>query len=169
LYLDRSGNLSGVLLGIPEGAKGVRATLRLMAALARRYRSDLKIRETAADLVQHLPQKAWGAQIRALHAFVRDGIRYLKDPNGVELVQTPLVTLEVRHGDCDDKSVLLATLLESIDHPARYVAVGFEPGRFSHVYVETKLGARWHALETTADMPAGFAPLRAVTRMIETI
>lgn len=172
MYLGKTGGaasngLSGVLFGIPSGAAGVRATLMLMRELARRYRADPAIRERAASLVQHLPQKSWLAEVKALHAFVRDGIRYLKDTNGVEVVQTPVVTLAVEHGDCDDKATLLATFLEAIGHPARYVAVGFEPGRYSHVYVETKVGPKWIPLETTADgYEPGMAPLRAVQKMI---
>jgi len=158
--------LSGVLFGIPSGVAGVRATLYLMRDLVRRYRTDLAVRERAAALTQHLPQKSWTREIRALHEYVRDGIRYLKDTNGVEVVQTPVVTMAVKHGDCDDKATLLAALLESIGHPARFVAVGFEPGKYSHVYVESKIGEQWAPLETTSMMSPGMAPLRIVQRMI---
>ena len=167
MYLAGTGSnrLEGVLLGIPSGAGGVRATLLLMRDLVRTFRSNLTIRSRAAALVQHLPQKAWARQVAELHAFVRDGIRYLRDTNGVEVVQTPLVTLAQEYGDCDDKATLLGALLESIGHPVRFVAVGFEPGRYSHVYVETKIGDAWTALETTAPYEPGAAPLRVMQRM----
>lgn len=158
--------LSGVLFGIPSGVDGVRATLAVMRAFVRNYRGSIPIMEKAAALTQHLPQKAWSAQVRALHRYVRDGIRYIKDPVGIEKVQTPTVTMEIQHGDCDDKATLLAALLESIGHPARFVAVGFEkPGDFSHVYVETKIGNQWVPLETTTYVPAGMRPPRIVSRM----
>lgn len=153
-----------MLLGIPSGIDGVRATLRIMRALTRKHRTSLQMREFAARLVQHLPQKDWAGQVRALHEFVRDGVRYIKDVNGVETVQAPTYTLAMRFGDCDDKSTLLATLLESIGHPARFLAVGAEPGRFSHVLVETRIGAKWIPLETTAPVAPGWAP-RAPSKM----
>lgn len=154
------------LFGIPSGTDGVRATLGVMRALVRQFRTNEEIHALARRLTMKLPQKDWSGEVRALHAYVRDGIRYLKDTNEVERVQTPLVTVDIGTGDCDDKSVLLATLLEAIGHPARFVAVGFEPGHFSHVYVETKIGPKWIPLETTAYMQPGQAPLRAVSRLI---
>jgi transglutaminase-like putative cysteine protease len=169
LYLQKppGSQLSGVLLGIPSGPRGIATTVRVMRDIARHFQTNLLVRERAAALTQHLPQKAWAEQVEALHRYVRDGIRYLPDPEDSELVQTPVVTMQLEHGDCDDKATLLAALLKSIRHPARYVAVGYEPGKFSHVYVETRIGERWIPLETTAPFPAGFAGnLRPVTKMI---
>jgi hypothetical protein len=55
---------------------------------------------------------------------------------------------------------LLAALLESIGHPCRFVAVGYSRrNEFEHVYVETKIGHTWTALETTMDVPMGWAPI----------
>jgi transglutaminase-like putative cysteine protease len=167
VYLDggASTQLSGALLDIPSGAAGIRATLKIMRELVREYKTNVQIRDFAARLVQDLPQKDWAGQVERLHAFARDGVRYV---DGVETVQTPLVTLQVRYGDCDDKATLLATMLKSIGHPARFVAVGFtEPGRFSHVYVETLIGRRWIPLETTMPVAAGWNPPRIVARMIQ--
>lgn len=169
MYLSdyRVSHLSGALLDLPSGAEGVRVTLRLMRQLARDAMVDVHLRDYAAQLVKDLPQKDWAGQVRLLHEFVRDGVRYIRDVDGVETVQTPAVTLSQRYGDCDDKATLLAAMLKSIGHPARFVAVGFEqPGRFSHVYVETPIGGRWIPLETTAYKPAGWQPPAVRARMI---
>jgi transglutaminase-like putative cysteine protease len=155
------------MFNIPSGPPGIAATVRVMRDIARHFQSNLLVREKAGALTQHLPQKAWAQQVEALHRYVRDGIRYLPDPEDVELVQTPVVTMDIEHGDCDDKATLLAALLKSIRHPVRFQAVGYEPGKFSHVYVETRIGDRWIPLETTAPFPMGFAGnLRPVSRMI---
>jgi len=42
------------------------------------------------------------------------GVRYVSDPQGIEYVQYPLETLSKRAGDCEDLSVLYATMLESV-------------------------------------------------------
>jgi transglutaminase-like putative cysteine protease len=164
VYLSESAPAQSVLLGIPSGVDGVRTTLRIMRDLVRKHRATLAVREFATRLTQHLPQKDWAGQVRALHEFVRDGVRYVKDVNGVETVQAPPYTLAMRYGDCDDKSTLLAALLESIGHPARFLAIGAAPGRFSHVLVETRIGSRWIPLETTAPVVPGWAP-RASSKM----
>lgn len=124
------------------------------------------MRETALDLTNGQRQKDWSAEVRALHSFVRDRIRYIRDIRGVETLHTPEKILDQEQGDCDDKSVLLASLLESIGHPTRFVAIGFKPGTFSHVFVETKIGDKWIALETTEPVEMGWRPARIVNSMI---
>jgi len=86
---------------------------------------------------------------------VRDEIRYVQDTNGIELLHDPVTLLEIGAGDCDDKSILLASLLESIGHRTRFVAVAFEPDRFSHVWVQDYLDGRWVDLEPTEPLPFG--------------
>lgn len=149
------------LYSIPDGARGTRQTLRLMARLVRdSVRTEPQIRERAADLVAFVPGDSFRGQAQALFQFVRDRVRYLGDINGVETIQTPGTTLSIGYGDCDDKSTLLAALLESIGHPARFVAVGFgAPGDFEHVYVESKIGNDWVPMDATIPKPMGWSPL----------
>lgn len=127
-------------------------------------------RQVADNLTKHLPQKAWIAEIRALHNFVRDEIRYLRDVNGIETVQYPEFVLRNRTGDCDDKATLLATLLEAIGHPARFRAVGFRPGVLEHVLVDTQVGKgrnkKWLPLETTENVDIGWQPPNIRHQMI---
>lgn len=156
---------------IPSGARGVAATLDVMRKLVRAGKINIEIRGLAASLTSSLAQKNYLGEIKRLHQFVRDNIRYLRDIHGVETVQTPEKTLELGYGDCDDKATLLASLLESIGHPTRFVAVGFRPGVFSHVYVETRVGRNvtptgWLALETTEPVRVGWSPPGVISRMI---
>ena len=161
---------TATLARIPDGAAGTRATLDIMRQFVRRYKKTLPVRNLALSLIRDVPgHKDWVGQIKKLHRYVQDQIQYVRDINGVETVQTPLVTLENRQGDCDDQSVLLAALLESIGHPTRFVAIKqtfFGP--FVHVYTETKIGHgpnSWQPLETTEKMKP-FAPMRFADRMI---
>ena len=90
----------------------------------------------------------------------------MRDVNGVETLQTPLVTMEIKQGDCDDQSVLLASLLESIGHPTRFVAIKQNFfGPYVHVYTETRIGPKWYPLETTEKMRP-FAKMNYSTRMV---
>lgn len=153
-------------MSIPPGKAGVVATLKLMRNLVRQYKKDLTIRNLALSIIRNLNQKAWKDEIKYIHAFVRDKIRYVRDIRGIETIYTPVQILNVKQGDCDDKSVLLATLLESINHPTRFIAVGFIPKNYSHVYVETKLGKKWIPLETTENVPMGWEPKKIVTKLV---
>lgn len=137
-----------------------------MRALVKEGRKNPVIRELALSLIERHDQKDWQNEIRSLHAFVRDRIRYTRDIRGVETLQTPWATLDIRQGDCDDKSILLASLLESVGHPTRIVAVGFVPGTCSHVLVETRIGNKWIAAETTEPVQLGWYPRNVKTRFV---
>lgn len=144
----------------------MKATLKLMSELTKRGKKLPKIREKATSLVQRLGQKNYLGEIEALHRFVRDSIRYVRDINGVETLHFPEQILEQEYGDCDDKSVLLASLLEAIGHPTRFVAVGFkQPDDYSHVFVDTRCGPGWITLETTENVPMGWRPPNIVAAL----
>ena len=94
-------------------------------------------------------------------------IQYVRDVRGVETIATPIKTLEFRQGDCDDQAVLLASLLEAIGHPTRFVAMKQTTfGPYVHVYTETKIGSKWYPLETTENMQPG-QPMKYAARMLE--
>lgn len=158
--------LTSRLSGIPSGKAGTLETLKLMRTLARQYKTSLAVRSLAVDAVNGCLQKDWLCEIKRLHALVRDRVRYVKDVRDVETLQTPDATIQIGAGDCDDKSLLLAALLESINHPSRFVAIGFAPDDFAHVYVETRIGNTWLPLETTEPVEAGWAAPGAVSRMV---
>jgi hypothetical protein len=133
-----------------------------MARLAKGGLRDQRIRNAAVAITTRgflsgtgLKQKDFEGEARRLHAFVRDQIRYVRDTDGVELLHDPATVLQIGAGDCDDKAILLASLLGSIGHPTRFIAVAFEPGRFSHVWLQDYIGGRWVDLETTEPLPFG--------------
>lgn len=157
------------LARIPSGPAGIKATLQAMSRMVRAFKKDQGVRELASSLIRDLPQYDGNGEIRALHAFVRDCIRYTNDIRGVEMVQTPRVTLERGTGDCDDKSTLLAALLESIGKATRFAAVGFGDGiGHSHVLVEVRAGraGRWIPLETIKPVEAGWQPAGIRRKMV---
>ena len=147
------------LSNVPSGRAGVRSTLRAMSKLVRAYKAAPLVRETALSIVKNIPSKNWPAEIAAIHRYVCDTIRYTKDIRGVETLQSPVQTLRLKQGDCDDHSILIASLLEAISHPTRFVAIGSVPDSYSHVFTETKVGPNWLAVETPmVGWPCGRRP-----------
>lgn len=157
-----------ILDTLPEtdgGLDAVRKTLRLMVAITRKYRTDAACVNVARQIlvargirdVRHEKPLS----IRHLHCWVRDTIIYCPDPQDVELLQTPPQTLTIGTGDCDDKAMLVATLLATCGFATRFKAVGGvgsewsgneadegeDPG-YSHVFAEVRLGTRWLGLDT---------------------
>lgn len=137
-----------------------------MRTFVRQGKTLPSIRLKAGQLTSGLPQKDYAGEVRNLHAFVRDSIRYLRDVSEVETLQTPDVTLSLGYGDCDDKAILLAALLESINHPTRFVAIGPSNENFAHVYVETLIGRSWMPLETTEPVDCGDGPSGYPARLV---
>jgi transglutaminase-like putative cysteine protease len=157
-----------VLAGIPSGDAGAIATLKIMRQYVRAaVRNPAQIvRAKALELVRPYAARRSLAEIRVCYEYVRDAVRYVRDPVDVELVQTPEATLEIMQGDCDDKSTLLAALLTTIGHPCRFVALGFNGNGFSHVLVETRSGAGWLPLETILPVTMGWYPEGVTKRYV---
>ena len=154
---------------IPSGKAGTVVTLKLMRGLVRRYKTAASIRTLSQILTRNLPDKNYTREADVIFKFVRDKVRYVRDVNGVETIQTPIQTIKLGSGDCDDKSLLVATMLESIGHPTRFIAVGLNGGGFSHVFAETKIGNnndRWVSLETTQVVPMGMKPKNITSHLI---
>lgn len=127
------------------------------------------VRDHALELVQGAPAQNEVGEVRRLFEFVRDAVRYVRDVNGVDTLQTPSATLARLQGDCDDKTLLLAALLESVGYASRFVVSATHPlGPYNHVYLETWIPrlARWVALEPSVRLaPFGralpsFRPVR---------
>src|SRR5258708_4017951 len=92
MYLGQSpaqSNTTTSMHALPAGTAGVRATLNLMRDLVRAYKKDMGIRGLAGQLVSGLQQKNFVGEVKRLHAFVRDSIRYTRDIHGIETIQTP--------------------------------------------------------------------------------
>lgn len=102
----------------------------------------------ALQLVKGLKQKDYLSEATVIHAFVRDKIRYVRDPSRVETLHTAERLLTQAQGDCDDKTILVCSLLEAIGHPTRLIAIGFNKG-FCHVYPQVNIRGQWYTVETT--------------------
>lgn len=155
------------LMELPDGPEGVLATLKYMAGLIKRGKTHPAIRNKAASLVQQLKQKDYYGEICTLFDFVQNNIRYVRDVDGVETVHFPEQILAQEWGDCDDKVILLGSLLQSIGHPIRLVAVGFQPHNFSHVFLDTSFGrGRWLPLDPTEPHNPGWYPPGILEKMV---
>lgn len=145
---------------LPQGRSGP-ATLRYIKRFAQQDAKTPEVRLLALELTRDEVSYDRRGEAEAIHRFVRDEIRYVRDIAGIETVQSPRFTLRVGAGDCDDKTALAASLLYSIGFRVRYVLACTNPampGRYSHIYPETEIDGRWCALETIVPgAPFGWA------------
>ena len=158
------------LRAIPSGDGGTRATLKEMRSIVRAWKTEPEMRRMAGLITARCPNKDWVCEVRSVQEWVRQNIRFTSDIAEVETLQTPELTLAQRMGDCDDHSILVATLLQAIGHPARFVAVDLTGGGYSHVFTETPIGPYWHSVETTEpDYDLGDQPAGIRRRMVQRV
>lgn len=157
------------LKGIPNGGAGVRATMREMAKVVTEAKKDITLRELALSIVENAPRKCWSCEAKLIQQYIYNNIRYVRDIDGIETIATPQKTLQYKQGDCDDVSVLAATLLQCVGHPVRFVAVGFNGGAISHVLIETLIGNQWLPMELTEEVPFGQYPPNVTRKLIQNI
>jgi transglutaminase-like putative cysteine protease len=149
------------IIPIPDGPAGTRETLKQMRDLVRLGRLDPRLRDLALLIVRDVPSKFWLGELAAIFNFVKKNIRYRLDTRDVEVLQSAPVTLALGYGDCDDRSILTATLCEHCGHTCTLVALGFEPEEnYSHVLVMADGGNETGPipLDTTEPHPMGWFP-----------
>jgi len=145
---------------VPDGRDGTFKTLTCMVAIVKAWKRSPDIRALAISITRALPNKDYRGEVELLFNYVRDRIRYVQDISDIETLHTPDVILAQGAGDCDDKAILLASLLESIGHKTAFTAQGWEnnPEYLSHVSVQTRIGTVWVNCETTENVPLGWTP-----------
>lgn len=147
-----------------QGVEGTKRTLQIMAQAVRGELppdysgfQDEFIRQTAINVCVSVQGHDSVGEIMALFFYTRDQVAYRRDPVDTERVQDARRTIELRSGDCDDKCVLLASLLASMGYLPRFVVQTQDGNNFDHVYIEVENEGRWIALDPTADGSKGIA------------
>jgi len=97
-------------------------------------------------------------EIDSVLAWVKHNIEFRGE--NAETLQSPVVTLQLGAGDCDDHSILIAALLRSVGYNVQFKTVAAAraaPDQFSHVYVvaQDKRTGQWKGLDST--VPHSFA------------
>jgi Transglutaminase-like superfamily len=163
---------SGIFLVQPllSGDAGVEQTINEMRGLVDEALHDPSIIRLAKDIVRAVPAFDDVREAEGLYNWVRANVRFTKDPVNKENLYPPAELLKIRSGDCDDISMLLATLLMAVGYPARLMTVAASQGSpedFSHVYVEGEVPAgsgNWIAMDPARfDSEFGVAP-QQITR-----
>ncbi len=160
---------SNATLSFASGDEGTRQTLNVMRHAVVEGIKDPAIMPIARRLVLDVDEKDKRGEAAVLFEYVKDHIRYVNDPLGLETVVFPRTVIEVGSGDCDDKSVLFAALAVVLGIPARFVAVKM-PGIkiYTHVYPELLINGSWQPFEPTLSyaLPGrSYAP-EGTTKMI---
>lgn len=144
---------------ISAGIEGVKETLALMSRLVKEYKRNAYIITVSRLALMGVPARNWRMEAEQLCRFVQNAVRYTLDVDEVETIIAPDVLLrDIKAGDCDDMSLAVATLIESIGGKTRFVACGFAPQELSHVFVQARVGAGWISLDASEAFAPGWEP-----------
>jgi len=93
------------------------------------------VRDLALEIVRGLPehgQEAENAQLAALFRWVANNVEYRQDPHDYDQYQTAGATLRGGGSDCDDHTILMASLATSLGFPVGAKVTGGNGG--FHIY-----------------------------------
>jgi hypothetical protein len=97
---------------------------------------DPKIQQLASRILEEydVPSRDWEGESKAVFEWVRENIRYTRDPEGLELFRKPLRTVQLGIADCDDMSILICALLGTIGHTLLLRVIGVSSNEPEHIY-----------------------------------
>jgi hypothetical protein len=151
-----------------SGHAGVFVTARLIREAIDAGKRSGEITQAATSLIYITPERDELHEVRAVFEWVRDSVRYVRDPHGIESLAAPRITLRRLSGDCDDQVALLGALLESVGYPTRLVIAAYRaPQQWEHVYLQAYAAGQWIDLDPTEREALGYAPPDPVTLWIE--
>jgi len=129
---------------LPAGINGNIETLKTMIKVARLRSRHPLVRELALRILEHyrVPSQDYIKEAFAIADYIKNKVRYVRDINGVETLHDPITMIDQMRrgqaqGDCDDMSLLIATLLLSIGHQPFFRVVRYYEGNgpYQHIYV----------------------------------
>lgn len=129
---------------ISDGLGGNIQTIDFMKKIARDRSGDPVIRKLALNILAQSGVKShhFVDEALAIGDYVKRKVRYVRDPNNIEYLQDPVDMIKqiqnnTAQGDCDDMSLLTATLLLSVGHEPFFRAVRYKSamGNYNHIYV----------------------------------
>lgn len=115
-----------------------------MRQLARSRAKEPAIRALAMNIIQQagVASHNYRDEALAIGRYIQANMRYLRDIDGVEQLQDPMLMLQSLQkgnamGDCDDMSLMIATLLISIGAQPYFRTVRYKGamGPYNHIYV----------------------------------
>lgn len=153
-----------------DGDPGVTQTLGQMRRLIEHGKKDPEIHELAARILRsaNVAPYDWEGEARAIFEWAKRNIRFTRDVYGHETLHAAADILRLGIADCDDFTVLICSLLQTIGSRCRIVTIATTPdGEFCHVYPEAEVNGRWIPLDCARREPFfGRAPERYTRKRV---
>lgn len=134
--------------------EGIDEQLRFLRKMVSKYRMQANIRDLAMKIIRDagVPERDKKEQALAIASWVQANVYYVHELP--ERFATPDETLRTKAGDCDDQTVLTASMLEAVGIPTKLVCMSIN-GRWAHIYSAAILTSKGTLLplDTTMKSP----------------
>lgn len=129
---------------LPNGYHGNIRTVEVMKKVARERSGHPLVRTLAINILNYYGTDSHNFvdEAKAIGDYVKQNVKYVRDADGIEQLTDPLTMIDqlqkkAARGDCDDISLLIATLLLAIGHRPYFACVRYydHTGNFNHIYV----------------------------------
>ena len=116
--------LAGKLFHLPQWNQwSDHQRVKFLRDCAESYGQDPRLRQFVIDnVLRHRASRDYQGQAKLILAWVQNNITYYNETK--EQLQSPWYTIHKRSGDCDDQSILLGAMFESVKLPWRFVLSG---------------------------------------------
>lgn len=125
-------------------------------------KEDVSIRQLTTDLIRRgqVRERDYQGELGAVFKYVRSNVRYIHDPHELDTYQRARRTVEMKAGDCDDMTILIGAMTQTIGYPLRLKVVAFEGDEYEHIYplagVPPASPRRWISMDATVKNPLGW-------------
>jgi len=154
-----------------KNVRGFDAQRKAVWGVVLKYTGHPHLMEWAGDFLReyNVPERDPAALARAVQQYAQEHVKFFRERP--ERFASPLRTIQWGFGDCDDKSILIASVLRSFRVPVRLAFIRYRQPtldggskRISHVYPQVKLKGQWLALESVHPWPMGKDPAAEAKR-----
>jgi hypothetical protein len=137
------------LQSLPANVSGTDRTIKEIARLIEHDLKDQRLRVYVSQILHGVSSKDYVAELERLYSWIVQNVRFQKDPISIETVQSPLFTLRLRAGDCDDHAALMAGMAAAAGLSYRFRVVGYDVDRLLHIWPEIQVNGQWISADTT--------------------
>lgn len=181
-----SGRVDGTTHGVPNNLKStekrvrnIQERVKWIVHMIQKSRADPVIRAIAVREVSRkcngrwcVSERDYEGEVKAIFDWTRKNVRYIRDRIDADQFHHARRTIQFGGGDCDDASIVLASLLQAIGYPVKLRVIQTSTGPdWDHIYVlagvppgnPTKL----ISLDASVDKPAGWKPPQYMIRRVK--
>lgn len=146
---------------IGYGLDAIKNTMILMKNIINRSYQNYYLRRWAESITKEALTPL--EKIEKIFTYIRQNTVYAKDPYGLEMLKSPIVTLqlwdigEIPSLDCDDYTILSLSLLKSLGFKVAMRATSYRPDKkFTHIYGLIYINKKWLPLDLTKNYGLGW-------------